>query len=204
MGSPEVSEVSTVVSTDRRIWLPMLVSLALIGAGLVTVLNLPTSISGLSLISPSTPAIPQAEWRIKAHPAGALDKISPKQKKFLASQEPAIKSLIRDVYDAAFIDPASLKTTLNKNFQDAAAGALLRADVGFPATVEAVRTITRRARVDIDAARGTHAAASVQILARGTIGNKIVRLRHRSVLWMEKSDGKWRVIAFEVSQEPTK
>jgi hypothetical protein len=181
----------------------MLVSLALIAAGLVTVLNLPTSLSGLSLVNPQEQAIPQARWDIKAHPAGALDKISPKRKKWLASQEPGIKALIRDVYDAAFIDPASLKGALNKNFLDEAATALLKADVGFPGSAEQIRTLKREARVDIDAVGGTHAAASVQILARGTIGSKIVRLRHRSLLWMEKNAGKWRVIAFEVSQEPT-
>jgi hypothetical protein len=156
------------------------------------------------LISPKDPAIPQAQWRIKARPAGALDKVSAKQKKIIEQQEPAIKGLIRDVYDAAFIDPASLKAALNKNFLDGAATAVLKSDMGFPATAVDVRTLTRQARVDIDAARGTHAAAKIRIIAKGMVGDKVIRLSHRSLLWMEKNQGKWRVIAFEINQEPSK
>lgn len=196
--------MSTVVSSDRRIWLPLLLSMAVIAAAMVAVLNLPTTTSGVALLSPVHPTIPQAPWRIKAHPAGSLGKIKPKHLKFLEDREPAIKSLIRDVYNAAFIDRDSLKSVLNKNFLGDAAAALLKADVGFPSGASEVRTLRREASVAIEAAHGTHAAASVHVLARGQLGDKTLRLAHRSLLWLEKSDDGWRVIGFEISQGPTR
>jgi hypothetical protein len=194
--------MSTIVSSDRRIWVPMVIALALIVGGLVAVLNLPTSIAGMSLVDPSRPAIPQAKWVIRAYPAGALGKVKGKELKQLERQEPAIRDLIRSVYDAAFIDHDSLKEALNRGFIDSAANALISARVGFPSSVSSVRTLKREASVDIDARRADHAAATVRILAKGQLGDRVVKISHRSLLWMEKDNGKWRVIGFELTQEP--
>jgi hypothetical protein len=153
---------------------------------------------------PSSPApeIDQAEWKITAFPAGALDKVSKKERKRLKSQRARLRLLIRSLYDTLFLDPGSRTATVGRLFATRAARALLRSNAGLSSKVTRVKTLIRRAEIGIQAKYATRAAAHIQVRARGFVDDERVTIRHRAKLWLERTKNRWTVIAFEVDQRP--
>jgi hypothetical protein len=148
------------------------------------------------------PAIRQAKWRIKTHPSAALGKVTREERHRIRAEKPKLKRLVRDVYNVLFLSTEEKRKILRERFTRGAAAALLRSGVGIPQRISGVKTTMRRARIGIAAASARLAAAEVWLRARALDEGGKVRIVHRSTLWLEKSKGQWRAIAFEVSQGP--
>jgi hypothetical protein len=153
---------------------------------------------------PASPGqeIDQVEWKITAFPAGALDRVSKKERKRLKSQRARLRLLVRNLYDTLFLDPGSRRATVGRLFATRAARALLRSNAGLSSRVTRVKTLIRRAEIGIQAKYATRAAAHVQVRARGFVEDNRVTIRHRAKLWLERTKNRWTVIAFEIDQRP--
>jgi hypothetical protein len=153
---------------------------------------------------PQPEPIAQAPWRIKPVAANVSARVSKAQRRAVARQGDRLSTLVRGVYGALFLRPDSRREVLKSRFTAAAASKLDRSRVGYPARATRVRTVGRRARISIDPLSTRQAVALVAIRARGQVGDDLLRVNHRSTLFLQRTEGRWRVIAFEVDQRPVK
>lgn len=149
---------------------------------------------------PALPELPQARWQMSVHPSGFRAQITKAQKKRVDRQRPQVRALVKTIYDALFLHPDRLKTTLRDNFTQQAAIALRRSGAGA-SDAGRVSTTFRRADIGIQAEGGARmAVASVTVRA---VGERSARpVLHRSSLWLERVRNEWKVVAFEVRQAP--
>ena len=152
----------------------------------------------------------QADWKIKHRQVGWSPSKDKKGKEleealaFLRAQQPLLSNVVRDVYGALFLYPTRLSGVTGSMFIEDAARKLEKIDVGVPGDAEKVQTLARKAVITVQAETGTRAVAKVALVAKGEAKSGPFRIRHDGVLWLMKSSGKWRVIAFEVEQHPVK
>ena len=151
--------------------------------------------------APPVPEITQAKWKMKSNPVGKVGKLTKKQKKRHKVQRARVKSVVREVYQAMFLDPESIRQVISERFSRRAGRALVRAGPGFRPGAEKIKTLQRRANIGLQAHTASAAAAKVFVRARARGADAVVRLRHRATMWMQRIDGEWRVIGFEVNQE---
>jgi hypothetical protein len=151
--------------------------------------------------TPEAPRIPQAKWKMVAYQSGSLGELSNKEKKRLKNQKPRVRKFVREVYAALFLDPSTIDSVVAEMFTRRAGRALKRSGAGFRPGAEKIKTLMRKATIGIQADNAALAAAEVNVRARAMANNDVVRLRHQSTLWMERKNGRWRVIAFKVDQE---
>lgn len=147
------------------------------------------------------PRIPQAKWKMKTSPVGRVGKLSKKQKRRHKTQREHVKSVVREVYAALFLEPDSVRQVVSDRFSRRAGRALLRAGPGFRPGAERVRTVRRTANIGLQAHTASAAAAKIFVKARARGSDSVVRVRHRATMWMQRIDGEWKVIGFEVDQE---
>lgn len=147
------------------------------------------------------PEIPQAKWKIKTRSVARVGKLSKKQKRRLDVQRRRLKSVVREVYEALFLEPESMKQVISGRFSRGAGRALLQSGTGFRPGAKRVKTLTRRANIGIQAHTASAAAARVFVRARARGSGSIVRLRHRATMWMQREGDGWQVIGFEVDQK---
>lgn len=144
--------------------------------------------------------VPQARWKIKTHPAGVLGGVTKAESAQIKRHRPKVVGLVKDVYDALFVDPARLEATLQSSFNADAARALRRSG----AAVGLLSTTSRSADIGIQASgRPSFAIATVSLKAVPADRTSRV-LAHRSTLWMERSKRGWKVVAFDLQQGPEK
>lgn len=146
-------------------------------------------------------AVPQAPWSIKAYPAGVTDKVTKDQAKVLEKRRPEVIALVKRVYDALFVHPGRLAGTLDENFSADAAAALRRssAAISEPGTVA---TTFRSAQIGVQAGGGSRLAVASVTVRAARSDPEAAPLRHKATLWMERRNGGWKVIAFDVDQGP--
>jgi hypothetical protein len=163
--------------------------------------NRPTA--GPAIEGTPTPAVKQARWRFRTHPSAALGRLTNREKRRIRAQKPRLERLVRDVYNGLFLPTEAKQKVIRERFTARAAAALLRSGAGTPDRLSEVKTTLRRARIGIGAASARQAAAEVWLQARALAGSRKVRIVHRSTLWLQKTRGRWKAIAFEVKQEPS-
>jgi hypothetical protein len=146
----------------------------------------------------------QASWDIRAYPAGLLGKLHKREKEQLKDQRKKLSTILKDTYDALFLRPRSTGRVVRRWFSPRSAHALLKSRIGPPGGTAKLRTTRRVATIGIQAPSARRAAARVRVQARLLKGDRYLRLRHRSTLWLERVEGKWTVIAFDVEQKEIK
>ena len=146
-------------------------------------------------------AVPQAPWTIKAYPAGVTEKVTAAQAKVLEKRRPEVIALVKRVYDGLFVHPGRLAATLEENFTPAAAAALRRAGAGVEEPGAAATTL-RTAEIGVQADGGARLAVASVTVRAARSDAEADPLRHKATLWMERRDGGWQVIAFDVDQGP--
>lgn len=152
----------------------------------------------------AAPAIEQAEWRIDYAAQGRFGKLTKDQLARYAAQKVKAAALVQGVYDGIFLQAARLQQLIRDSFSADAARSLEAQKFGFPAGATDVKTTRRRARIALDAGTADYAIARVTVLAGGTVGKRTVEVEHRSTLWMERGEGGWKVIAFDLKQAPSR
>jgi hypothetical protein len=146
-------------------------------------------------------ALEQASWKIRSFAAGGPGRITKRDRRDAKRHADRIAGLVRHVYDALFLSPRDKKRVLKARFTRRAARALYEARrIGLPARADNVKTLARAARIGVDASSHRNAVVTVTLRARGVVGARSFRVRHRSILWLQRAGGRWNVIAFDASQ----
>jgi hypothetical protein len=204
--------VNTTITLDKRIWLAASVAaLAALGIGLTLLLSSedgagraqpaeprPTS-ADRPAVSPPTGGVEQAGWKVSFSRAGTSGKLSKRAVTRLRAQRPRLTTAVRAVSDAMFLGGGAPASSY---FRGPARGAFRRSSAGAPEGAKEVRTLRRTAQVTIQATTARRAAASVTVIARGVVGGRDFKVRHRSQLWLERTKKGWKVIAFDIDQRP--
>jgi hypothetical protein len=196
----------SIVAERRRTWLlPAGICLAAAVAVSVAVAVLwrhPHATNTNSQPFTAAPAAEQAPWKVKGFAAGALAKVGKKDKAAVATQLSAVESLVRGVYDAQLMDPKDLPKVVQRSFTHAAATTFEKARLGVPKGATDVRSTTRHARIGVNVADTKSAAAEVTIAVVGELKGQKIRINQHSTLWMQRLEGKWQVVGYDVSQGP--
>lgn len=198
--------MSIVAPSQRRLVWP--VAIALTCSMLVALLlYLPTrtpTVEGPDSVA--APGVRQADWEVRVFPAGVAGggKLTKATKDRVAAQRERVSTVIKDVYDALFLNPDRLKGVLARGFTRAAAAGAARAKIGLPAGAGEVHIKRRVARVGIHVRGVDRAAARVAVFGTAEVKGRPIRFEHVASLWLERSDGAWKVIGFDVVQGPQK
>jgi hypothetical protein len=145
------------------------------------------------------PEIRQAKWRftVKRAPGKRLSK---NQRESLPRQRKKLKTMARDIFDTMFLSPEKRGEALRANFTSNARKSYQRTGAGVPRGAADVRIKRRSARIVID--QTSRATMSVNIVARGQADKGPFATEHRSVLYIAREKGGWRVFGYEVDQNP--
>ena len=201
--------MSIVAPSQRRLVWPVAIALTC-SMAVALVLYLP---SRTPTVDPSdtagtiaAPGVVQAAWDMKTFPAGGagVRRMSKASKARLAAQREPITALITDVYDTLFLEPARASEVLRNGFTRPAAKQALAARFGMPRTATEVKIKRRVAQVGIHMQGANRAAARVVVAGRATIKGRRATFHHAATLWMERVRKTWKVIAFDVTQGPTR
>lgn len=192
---------------SRPWWLAALVVAVVAGliaaAVAMTATNEPSADPGPSG-SVGDPEVKQAAWKIDVKRAGKRGKLSKRHKKTFTKQRRELRSVTRDVYDAMFLSPERLDTTLRKVLTPKARRALKRSKAGLPKGAEDIRIRRRVASIAIDVSGSTRATMKVRVVALGTAEGKEFALEHNSALYLSRDAARWKAFAFTIDQGPYK
>lgn len=141
----------------------------------------------------------QAPWKVRVYPAGAGTP-SRSQKKAVEGQRGSVEAAVTAVADALLLEPAAIEAMSGKELAPDAAAALARSKLSPPADMEDLQATARRVKIGIEANEARHAAARLAITAKGTLGDEPVRFRQQITMWLERSGGRWKIVAFDGSQ----
>lgn len=196
--------MSVIADGLKRQRLPLMAILAaVVMAGLVWL-----SLAQTRPHSPSTgqsvaaPRNEQPAWKINVSVEGRLGKLTAADKAAFNKARPMVVSLVENLYDSVFLNTGSLDEIVATTFTKPAATSIKETKLGLPADATDVTIIRRAAAIGLEATGSRHAAAEVTVIAKGAVDGTPVAVRHASTLWLERQDGDWKVIAFEVTQGP--
>ena len=199
--------MSAIAESLRRQRLPLLTIAVLLLLGTIAWVYLARTTSE-HLTQPdypvAAPAIEQADWRFDYTEARRYGKLSKAEQARYAEQKQKATALVQDLYDGIFLEPARLKDVVKDSFTADASKSFKTDHLGFPSGANDVRTLKRTAQLALDAVTARSAIGRVTVLAQADMDDRVVKIEHRSTLWLERSDKGWQVIAFEVEQGPAK
>lgn len=192
------------VTGSRRTWVPLVVVALFAVAALVAYVLLGSEAGPRHRSTPAPPGAPiileQAPWRIQTYGMGGGSKLTKQQRSQLRAQRAPITRLVKDLHAALFLEPSTRKRIVGRVFTTSAARSFLSARPGLLGDAETVKTVWRRGRIGIQAVGARRAAGTIAIVARVDRGEDAVRVGYRSDLYFGKSNGRWRVVAFETDQ----
>jgi hypothetical protein len=145
-------------------------------------------------------AIPQAAWEVKAYPAPGADGITKDDRAAFEREREDVVASIQRLYEALFLKPDAVGQTVRATLSRPAAKVLDSSRIGLHDKVEDVRTTMRFVKVGIQVDEGVRAAAVVRVEAEALRQSSPIRVWHRAKLWLEKTDGGWKVVAFDAEQ----
>ena len=199
--------MSAIAESLRRQSVPLLTIAIVLVAGAIGWLVISriatTTVSSDTDLPVAAPAVEQAPWKIKYAAEGRFGKLSTAQKNRFAVQKKDVGVLVASIYDALFLEPATLDHVIKSSFSSLAARSFDTKDLGLPRGATDAKTTTRRAVVSVDAQTADLAIARITVAVEATVNDQPVDVKHQSTLWLER-DGDWKVIAFDLKQGPGK
>lgn len=201
--------MSAIAENMRRQRLPLLglavVLVAMLGAGIwVLVSQAASDRSGQPRYPVAAPAVEQAPWRFEYSAEGRFGKLSKAQRDRYAAQKEKVAALLTTIYDGIFLEPSRLERAIRDSFSSDAARSLDTKGLVFPNTATDVKATRRWARIGLDAQGADFAVGRVKVVAAASVADRPVKVEHRSTLWLERANGDWKVIAFDVEQGPAR
>ena len=199
--------MSTIATNERRPWLVVALGtaagLAVVVAAFVIIRSSAASPQPYSAHATNVAArgVEQARWRVTTYPAGIAAHVTKAQHAAVARQRPRVVSLVRSVYDATLLHPSELRNVLAKSFSKAAAVRFIHSGLKPPRGAEDLVTTTRAARIGIDVHRATRAAARVRVAYTSRLDGRTLSLMQVATLWLERTHGAWKIVAFDGSQQ---
>ena len=198
-----VTLMSALMSVERRVWVPAAAAAALllVLAAVWAFRSDPPSgpSDGSKAAAPATDApqaLTQAKWQVKSFPARVGAKLSKSQKKAAEAEGDLAGTAVKTVIDAAFLERSALKGLGGKELAPGVEAAFDEARLGAPGGAKKVRITRRVAHIGIDPLTARRASAEVSVGFRAVVEGKPQRYLQRATLWLEKTNGKWQVIAF--------
>lgn len=150
--------------------------------------------------APGASVADAAVWRTDSYPVGASGKLSKVEAARFRHQKDRVRATVRDLADAIALDPGRLPRAARRLMTRTSGAALLKEAPGIPKRAEEVVALERRGRVGIQAPRFGAAAAELQIVMQATIDDRMVKWRDSFRFWLQRADGVWRVIAFDLER----
>ena len=176
--------------------------LALVGAATIALLNEdaapPHRAERARKAAEAEPALKQAPWKVDRRVIGPRGNKA--KHAVFRLQAAASADVVKQFYDALLVHPDDFQPFAKKHVAPEAAAALKRSNIATGAVLNRVQALRQAAHVSIQAPSASRAAVNVAIKLRALAGEKRVRLRHLSTLWLERDRGRWQVIAFEAEQ----
>jgi hypothetical protein len=157
--------------------------------------------SGPSPGSIGDPGIRQAKWRFTVKRAPGK-KVSKNERASFPIQRKKLKTMAQDVFDALFLSPEKQGAALRENFTVEARKSFQRTGAGVPKGADDVRVRRRSAWIVID--QNVRATMGVNVVAIGRADKGPFATEHRSVLYVAREKGGWKVFGYEVDQKPLK
>ena len=195
------SLLSVVIPTVKKTVWPLLTAALCIGALAGLWLFAADRVSiGAGKGSVGDAAIPKAKWDVKAYPAPNAGGISKEDRQVFVREKGAVVGQIQRLYEALFLRPDAVEKTVRATLTPSASKILAGSRIGLHDQVEDVRTTVRFVKVGIQVDDGLRAAAVVRVEARALRQSSPIHVWHRAKLWMEKDDGRWKVVAFDAEQ----
>jgi hypothetical protein len=198
---------STSETSKRKPWWLLAVAILAVGGLVAAAMAMTTDDDGSNSRGPSSgsigdPEVRQAKWKLTVKRAAPGQKLSKRQKASLLSQRENLKTMTQDIFDALFLSPEKLNKALRTNFTVKARKSFQRLGVGAPKGAEDVRIRRRSAWIVID--ETARATMKVYVLARGQSHESPFATSNRSVLYVAREKGDWKVFGYEVDQQPFK
>jgi len=199
--------VSTSQETKRKPWWLVAVAILAVGGLVAAAMAMTADDSGSSnLRGPSAgsigdPEVRQAKWKltVKRAPGKRLTK---EQKASFRKHRQKLKTMTQDIFDALFLSPEKRSNALRTNFAVKARKSFQRLGAGVPRGADDVRIRRRSARIVID--ETARATMTVNVVARGQTNESPFATMNRSVLYLAREKGDWKVFGYEVDQQPFK
>jgi hypothetical protein len=139
-------------------------------------------------------------WTTDVYPVGAAGPLRGIAKNRFDGQRDPIRTVVRNVAEAAVLSDGDIAPWVRALLTRPAAVALRADRTGIPPKASDVEMTMRRARIGMQAPAMRAAAARVRIEMRGSIDGRSVAWRDDLTLWLERSGGSWRVIAFDLDR----
>lgn len=197
----EVTLLSVVIPAMKKTVWPLLAAVLCIGALAGLWLFAADRVSiGADRGSVKDAVIPQAKWEVKAYTAPNPGGITEEDRAVFLREKDGVVGAIQRLYEALFLQPAAADRTVRATLTPAASKILAGSRIGLHDQVEDVRTTARFVKVGIQVDDGLRAAAVVRVEAEALRKSSPIEVWHRAKLWMEKVDGKWKVVAFDAEQ----
>lgn len=197
--------VSVVAPLQKRPWIGIAVTVALAlvvtaGAALFVQPAKRLLSRGGTAVEERTPELEQAVWRFKSTPAGATGKLTKQQISALRRQRVAIRSTLKTIYNGVFLEPANLGSVLKEHFFPAAATSFRR---GRPGATSAgtIQTTYRGAEIAMEPVAGVRRAVATVNVRAVEVGRERPVI-HRATLWLQRPKNVWKVVAFDLAQQP--
>ena len=141
-----------------------------------------------------------AIWHTDAYPVGASGHLSKNESAAFKRQKERVRVNVRDLADAIALDPGRLPRAAQRIMTGPAAASLLKAAPALPKGAEEITALKRTGRIGIQAPRFAAAAAEVSIVMQASIEGRIVKWRDEFTFWLQRADGEWRVISYELDR----
>ena len=154
----------------------------------------------VDVAAPGAAVADAAVWKTDSYPVGASGKLSKAEAARFKHQKDRVRATVRDLADAIAIDPGHLPRAARRLMTRSSAAALLKEAPGVPKGAAEVTALVRRGRVGIQAPRFSAAAAELQVVMQATIDGRVVKWRDSFRFWLQRADGVWRVIAFDLDR----
>lgn len=186
------------------LWIAAAVTASIVAAGSVLVLRADDS-DGPPSASPAEVVeigLPQAAWTLRTFAAGTAGPPSPKALKAVRREKQDLVTVVTTVADTLVSAPTEVKALAGKELSGAAAEALSRSDLAFPAGLTEIQAVRKKAAIGLDSNGSTRAAARITLLVKANADGEAVRIVADSRLYLEKRKGRWQVIAFDGTREP--
>ena len=154
----------------------------------------------------STPATTEiltdaASWATAARPVGALGKLTKPERRSFDKQRLRVRATVTTLADAIALHPeGNLSDAAGPLMSRAAARSLSKQAPSLPKGAEAITILQRSGRISVQAPRFSAAAAELQIVMRATVEDRVVKWRNDLRFWLQRADGKWRVISFDIDR----
>lgn len=198
--------MSSIAPSARLGWrlLPavMAAAIAVMAASLLiaTLRDNPMVVAGRDASALGADVAEAAVWRTDAFPVGASGELSRKESRRFTRQKERVRATVRDLADALAVQPGRLPDAVDRLVTKVAAASLLKRAPEIPNGSEAVTVVKRTGRIGIQAPRFAAAAAELRVVMEATIDDRLVKWRDEYRFWLERVDGRWSVIAFDLER----